>query len=143
MFFDMELTTGQKGSLALLKVQQRALKRGAITSLPTTDNCRYDAIIDEGGHPFRVQIKYANRTSGEGEGAISVELTSYHRSGRLASRGYTAKEIDALPVYVPRIDNVLWFGPEIFVGRTSIQIRLEPSKNGQTQGCRFATDYIW
>jgi len=139
----INFTTNQKGSLALLKVQQRALERGAIVSLPTTDNCRYDAIIDQGGRTSRVQIKYANRTGGEGEGAVSVELTSSHRSGKLSSDCYTAEEIDALVLYVPRIDKILWFGPEIFAGRHVLYIRLEPSKNGQKKGCLFAQDYIW
>jgi hypothetical protein len=48
-----------------------------------------------------------------------------------------------LLLYVPRMDKILWLGPEIYAGRQAIQIRLEPSKNGQTKGCLFAKDYVW
>ena len=139
----MELTTAQKAMIAMLKLQERALERGATVSLPITDSCRNDAIIEEQGRLYRAQIKYGDRKGASASGAIGLELTSYHRSGKLSYAGYTEKEIDALLVYIPRIDKVLWFGPEVFAGRSQIQIRYEPTKNGQTKGCLFAADYVW
>lgn len=88
-------------------------------------------------------MKYCDRTGGWSDGAVQIELTSSSRNGKLMSSGYNEQEIDVLLLYVPRIDRILWFGPEIFVGKRAIQIRLEPSKNGQTKGCLFAQDYIW
>jgi hypothetical protein len=56
---------------------------------------------------------------------------------------YTAEEIDAVLVYVRKIDKIFWFGPEVFERRSMLCIRLEPSRNGQHKGCLMAHDYIW
>ncbi|MBI4674833.1 MAG: hypothetical protein HY741_24590 [Chloroflexi bacterium] len=118
------------------------MELGTHLSIPTDPSARYDAILDDGQRLYRAQIKYCDRSGGT-EGALQIELTSYHRSGKLASAGYTEQEIDVLLLYVPRIDKILWLGPEIFSGKHAIQIRLDPAKNGQTKGCLFAKDYIW
>lgn len=128
--------------LAELKVRERALELGVTISTPTDVSARYDAIIDDGNRLYRAQIKFCDRSGGS-EGALQIELTSYHRSSKLASVGYTEKEIDVLLLYVPRLDKILWLGPEIFSGKQAIQIRIAPSKNGQTKGCLFAENYVW
>lgn len=138
----MELGTYQKGLLAELKVRQRALELGTTVSIPVDASARYDAILDDGQRLYRAQIKYCDRGGGS-DGAIQVELTSSHRSGKLASVEYTEREIDVLLLYVPRLDKILWLGPEVFSERHAVQIRIEPSKNGQTKGCLFATDFVW
>jgi PD-(D/E)XK endonuclease len=121
----------------------RAAELGIALSIPTTDCVRYDAVFDDGTRMYRVQIKYCDRAGGVGDGAVRIELTSWQRSGKLSSSGYTADEIDALLLYVPKIDKVLWFGPEVFAGRPQFSIRFQSSKNGQMKGCLFADDYIW
>jgi hypothetical protein len=128
--------------LAELQVRRRAMELGMIVSVPTDASARYDAILDDGSRLYRAQIKYCDRSGGS-DGAIQIELTSYHRSGKLSSAGYTNGEIDVLLLYVPRLDKILWLGPEIFSGKHAIQIRLEPTKNGQMKGCLFAQDYLW
>lgn len=139
----MELDTAQKAEIATAKVQIRAAEKAITLSLPTSDSTRYDAVIDDGNRLYRVQIKYCDRRSTSTDGALSCDLVTYHRSGKLSYAGYTALEIDAIIVYLPRIDKLLWFGPEIFAGKQAIQIRLEPTKNRQSKGCLFASDYIW
>lgn len=139
----MELDTAQKAEIATAKVQIRAAEKGITLSLPTSDSTRDDAVIDDGNRLYRVQIKYCDRRSTSTDGALSCDLVSYHRSGKLSHAGYTALEIDAIIVYLPRIDKLLWFGPEIFAGKQAIQIRLEPTKNRQSKGCLFGSDYIW
>lgn len=138
----VDLTTAQRGMLAEIKVRQRAMELGFVMSIPIDHSARYDAVMDNGERLYRAQIKYCDRST-ISAGAIQIELTTYHRSGKLSYAGYTTDEIDILLVYVPRIDRVLWLGPEVFGGRHQIQIRLEPSKNGQKKGCLFAEDYIW
>lgn len=139
----MELSTAQKAEIAMAKMRMRAAEMGIATSIPTSDSVRYDAIVDDGTKLHRAQIKYCDRRSTSADGAVSLELTTYHRSGKLSYTGYTADEIDVMIVYVPRIDKLLWLGPEVFVGKQAIQIRIAPSKNGQTKGCVFAHDYVW
>lgn len=139
----MELNTIQKGMLAELKVQQRAMELGMTVYVPTDHSARYDAVIDDGQHLYRAQVKYCDSPAGCCQGAVSLELTSSHRSGKLSYRGYTSKEIDVLLVYVPRVEKILWLEPKVFEGRPRIQIRLEPTKNGQVKNCLFADDYVW
>ena len=51
--------THQKGELAQLMVQARAVQKGFITSKPTVE-ARYDLVIDILGKLERTQIKYAD-----------------------------------------------------------------------------------
>lgn len=139
----MELSTAQKAEIAMAKMRMRAAEKGVAISIPTSDSARYDAIIDERTKLYRAQIKYCDRRSTNSDGAVSLELTTYHRSGKLSYTGYTGDEIDVMIVYIPRIDKLLWLGPEIFAGKQAIQIRIAPSKNGQTKGCLFAHEYVW
>lgn len=139
----MELSTAQKAEIAMAKVRLRAAEKGIAVSVPTSDSVRYDLVIDDRGKLLRAQVKYCSRQSSTTTGAVALELTSYHRSGKLSFAGYTASEVDIILVYIPRTDQVLCFGPQVFAGRKEIQIRLEPTKNGQAKGCLFASDYIW
>lgn len=139
----MPFSTAQKAEIAMAKVRLRAAEKGIAISVPTSDSVRYDLVIDYGDRLCRAQVKYCDRQPTGTGGAVSLELTSYHRSGKLSFAGYSVTEIDVILVYIPRIDKVLCLGPEVFAGRHEIQIRLEPTKNGQTKGCLFATDYLW
>lgn len=139
----MDLTTSQKAGIAIAKVHLRAAEKGIAVSVPTNDSVRYDLVLDDGVRLYRAQVKYCDRRPSAAQGAVELELTSYHRSGKLSYAGYYGKEIDVMLVYIPRIDRVLWFEPQVFEGRKDIQIRLEPTRNGQTKGCLFAQDYVW
>jgi hypothetical protein len=46
-------------------------------------------------------------------------------------------------VYVPKLDKVLWFGIEEFVGKTALSVRIAPTKSNQKKGCNFAENYVW
>ena len=50
----------KKGIIAQLKAELRANELGFIVSKPTTENCRYDMIIDDGKKLNRIQIKYCS-----------------------------------------------------------------------------------
>ena len=45
----------KKGIIAQLKAELRANELGFIVSKPTTENCRYDMIIDDGKKLNRIQ----------------------------------------------------------------------------------------
>ena len=122
--------------LACLKVEMRALRRGAVVSRPITEFARYDRVIDWDGRLYRAQIKYVSCAACNCAGAVHLGLT---KGSRLC---YTSQEIDALLVYVPTTDGVYWFGPEIFCGRKSLQLRLVPPLNSQKK-CLMACEYLW
>ena len=65
------------------------------------------------------------------------------RKGDRGERTYTSEEIDVLLVYVACTDQVCWFGPDVFHGKTGLQIRFCPAKNGQTKNCIMIENYVW
>lgn len=137
------MTTNEKGELAMLQVQLRALAVGALLSKPLRESCRYDLIVDWRGQLYRAQVKYRDRLSNHSTGAVALHPRNITRSRRITFPCYTADEIDALLVYVPKIEQVLWLTPAQFAGKRNIGIRYQPSRNGQTKGCLWAADFIW
>ena len=129
------MTTEQKGQIAVLKVQIEAEKKRARVFLPTKQD-RADMVLDYRGKLYRAQVKYADGKSPRSQGCFRLDL-------RRRKRRYTSDEIDVLLVYIPQIDKVCWFGPEVFHNKPCLQLRLQPTKNGQQKGCRMVEDYIW
>lgn len=137
------MDTNDKGEYALLKVKQLALERNIILSEPTMPCRRYDLIVDCGERLVRAQVKYANARSVHSTGCVHLDLRKITRGNKLGKQFYTAKEVDVLIVYVPKIDKLLWFESPYFHNKQAIIIRFEPSKNNQTKGCLMAEDHIW
>jgi PD-(D/E)XK endonuclease len=131
----MGLTTEQKGQIALYKVLLRAQDKGILTSLPTSQ-ARYDVILDCEGKIYRAQVKYADGKAQHSVGAISLHL-------QRRKKRYRHDEIDVLLAYLPQLDKICWFGQEVFHNRTSIYLRLTPTKSGQKKGCWMVDDYFW
>lgn len=133
------MDTIAKGEIAVLEVQRRALDKGWIASKPLREGTRYDLILDDGGKLYRVQVKYAD---GLKDGVVRIVLTK-QSAGCKRIRLYCENEIDAILAYLPKIDKVVWFGPDVFSNKGCIFARFEPAKNGQTKGLLLANDYIW
>jgi hypothetical protein len=131
----------KKADLARLKVEMRALELGMVCSRPVIEGTRYDCILDTRKRLYRAQIKYADGKPTKATGAVTVNLRK--EIGREKNHPYTDNEIDVLLVYIPKIDRVCWFGPEIFNGKSSLVIRIAPTRNGQIKLCLPAEDYLW
>lgn len=130
------MTSVQKGEIAQLKVQQRAIELGYTVSVPSVD-CRYDLIIDADSTLTRAQIKYAD---GLGRGkSVRVYLAKKHKNKKLK---YKKEEIDIVLVYVPKIDKILQIKADRFHDKENIDIRIEKS---ETKSSKFNwyEDYIW
>jgi hypothetical protein len=137
------LRTNFLGEFAIVKVILRAIEKGVIPSRPMVE-CRYDLILDDGFKRHRVQVKHAGgKAPKQASGVIPVGLKKWRTDGRPPIWHYSAEEIDVLVVYVRVTDQILWFGPEVFAGRTMLHIRLDPARNGQEKGCLMAADYVW
>ncbi len=133
------LASWQKGQIARVKVELRAMDKVATVRIPTNPDCRYDMIVDWCGKLYRAQIKYAGGVSAKAKGIAIVNLTK----GERGERRYTSDEIDVLLVYVPVKDLVCWFGPEIFHGKTKLHIRHTPCSTNQRKGCILIEDHAW
>ena len=129
------LTTEQKGQIAFLKVQEEAVRKGAIVLLPTTPE-RFDLVLYYHGQFHRAQVKYADGKTPNAQGGVRLDL-------KRRKRLYTEDEIDILLVYIPQIDKVCWLPPSAFHNKTAVCLRLKPTKNGQKTGCWMVDDLIW
>ena len=142
------LTSSQKGEIARLKVVQRAIEKGCIPSR-TIESARYDLILDDGTIRYRAQVKYADGKMGHSTGAVVANLRRQKGDDRnlkycrSSSRTYTTEEIDAVLIYVPKVDSVCWFGPEHFLNKPSIAVRYEFPKNGYKKNVKMVKDFIW
>jgi PD-(D/E)XK endonuclease len=130
----------RKAEIAMMKVSMRALQTGAFVSNPIFEGARYDYIIERDGKLYRAQVKYADGKLGSA-GAVYLNLRKQIKKNKNCP--YNESEVDVLVVYVPKIDKVCWFGPEVFCGKQGLAIRISPAKNGQIRGCLAADDYLW
>ncbi len=135
------MTSNWKGQLAVSKAQVRAIELGYFPSVPVMD-CRYDLVLDDGKKLWRVQVKYANRKPHHSTGAITAQLT-YETRNRRKIVTYNSSEVDALVVYLPKIDKLCWFPTDVFVGKRGLNVRIEPPKNSQTKKIILASSYFW
>jgi hypothetical protein len=136
------MDTQQKGQLAQLKVEQRALELGYITSKPTFD-ARYDLIIDNGVNLLRAQIKYGDGNVSNASGAIRVDFRKYPGNKKDKYRLYYSNEIDIMLVYIPKIDKICCLDKNLFEGKTCKHIRLELAKSNMKKGIVYAKNILW
>lgn len=135
------MNTQQKGQIAQLKVELRAVEKGFITSKPTVD-ARYDLIIDDKEKLIRAQIKYCNSCSKKVVGSFLISLRKWAGDKRTITRNYTKDEIDVLLVYFPILDCICCVPVEEFDDRPSITLRYNKPKNN-TNIIRNIKDYLW
>ena len=142
------MNTIRKGEIACLQFELEAIRRDYIVSKPITEE-RYDRIIDIDGELKRIQVKYADSSDKQSDNNIVVKLStvakpkSFKKNSKYLSKRYTQDEIDAVVAYVPKLDKFLWVDAVEFKNKAAINIRLAPSKNGQTKGCNFVDSFIW
>jgi hypothetical protein len=131
-------SSARKGEFALWRTLYRAFDKGWIASRPTQD-CRYDLILDDGDHLYRVQVKYVGRRPSHCDGAVNLDFTK----GGKRNRKYLDDEIDAVIAYVAPADTLVWLRPEHFHSRRSVQLRYAPTRSGQKIGCLPISDVAW
>lgn len=134
-------TSNWKGQLAVSKAETHAMELGLVPNRPLMD-CRYDMIVDDGTRLWRVQVKYANGTSSHSSGSVVAKL-AYETRQRKRTYTYNESEVDALVVYIPKIDKLCWFPCNVFVGKQLLSIRIDPPLNGQKTKIYYAHDYFW
>jgi hypothetical protein len=137
----MKMSTFRKGEIAKLKVEQRAIEKGWIVSR-TVEWARYDLILDDGRKRYRIQVKYADSNACHSKNALSINLRKWSKGRRLTKK-YNRTEIDAILVYIPRTDEICWFGSEHFHDKGGLVIRYAPALNKQQNKCRYTKDFRW
>lgn len=136
------MNTNSKGQLAVLKIQERAMEKDIVTSIPTTA-VSYDMILDDHGKLHRVQCKYADGSSSNSDGAVVAHIGKRTGNSKYRNGTYTKEHADAILIYVPKVDKVLWIPPQVFMGKVSLMFRIAPTQNGQNKGINFVESFVW
>jgi hypothetical protein len=133
-----ELTPSQKGAVAEAAIAAAAIELGLIVLRPLCEGVRYDLIIDLEPELLRVQCKLARRVSG----VLLVSLqTNRYTPGGYVSTSYTAAEIDTVAAYSPELHRCFLIPIGEVSGRRAIHLRLDPTRNNQAHGIKWARDY--
>lgn len=112
------------------------VRRGYRVLTPFGSNQRYDLVVESRGSFIRVQCK----TGRLREGAVTFNTQSIRSNmQRTERRSYTG-EIDLFAVYCPDTDRI-YAVPVADAANTLGTLRVDPPKNGQAKGVRWAADY--
>jgi PD-(D/E)XK endonuclease len=132
------LTTDQKGNVAELAIAKAAIELGVDVYLPIGEGGRYDMIFEIADRLWRIQCKWAPRC---GE-VVVLRCYSCRRSrDGLLRRTYAPGEIDAFAAYCPDTDSCYFVPFGLLAANSQIALRLAPSKNNQSVGINWASDY--
>jgi PD-(D/E)XK endonuclease len=133
-----QLTPSQKGAAAEATIAAVAIRLGFTVLRPLCEGRRYDLVIDLEPQLLRVQCKLAQRL----DGVVSVRLkTNRYTPGGYVSTSYSPAEIDAIGAYSPELNRCFLIPVSEVLGRRVLHLRLDPTKNKQLQGIRWADDY--
>lgn len=128
------------GDRACAIVMARLIQIYEAVLLPFGENQRYDLVIETDDGFLRVQCK-TGRLRGGAIRFPCCSVTYEHASPR---KGFSTRDYrgaaDLFGVYCPETDGV-YLVPVECVGRNSGYLRVEPTKNNQAQGIRWASDY--
>lgn len=131
------LTTNQKGAIAERAITHEAVRLGIGVLRPMWD-MRYDLVFDTGSDLIRVQCKWASRY-----GDIVAGRLYGNRRAREGLRRtvYKASEIDAFALHCAELDRCYFVPIAELDGCHFLHLRLNPTRNNQASGIRWARDY--
>ena len=136
----MELTTDQKGAIAESAIVHAAIKLGIDVYRPVSEGGRYDMLLDLRPRLVRLQCKWASFHND----VLVIRAYSCRRSrDGLLKRAYSPEEIDAIGAYCLALDRCFYFPIEWLGDRTTIQLRVGPSRNNQRARINWADDYAF
>lgn len=133
--------TIDKGEVARYLAIVHLMKKDAIVSIPTSENCSYDLVVDYQNKLYRAQVK---KLMPQDNGTLKLPACSKtFKDGKWIDVKYTSSDIDWLlgvdidhdKLY--RID----YTTGKFDGFSGFILRLEPAKNNNLVRIRFAKDY--
>jgi hypothetical protein len=133
-----DLTPSEKGAVAEAAIIAMAIQLGVFVLRPAAEGGRYDLAFDLEPELLRVQCKLARRL----QGVLSVRLQTCRctPNGYVRTR-YTPREIDAIAAYSPELHRGFLIPISDVVERRSIHLRLDPTRNNQAEGIKWARDY--
>ena len=123
----MVAPTTQKGNIGLSVFRAAALKKRYITSI-ADEGAIYDIIVDkQDGKLYRVQVKYRNINE---KGIVEVKFSTTLGKGQTTI--YNTNNIDALVIYEPTTEKILWI-PSGYNNGKNFYVRFIPPKINNTK----------
>jgi hypothetical protein len=135
----VELTPSQNGAAAEAAVTAAVIQLGFTVLRPLCEGRRYDLVVDLEPVLLRVQCKLARRAGG----ILAVRtVTSRFTPNGYVRKPYSSAEIDAIAAYAPELQASFLIPITCISGsQKMISLRLEPTRNNQAEGVRWARDY--
>lgn len=132
----MGALTTEKGEIGEAMVIADLIRQGHDIAIPFGHNLRFDLIVvrKENGNLEKVQVKY--RTSN----GITFRATVRSASAWVRHR-YTSDEVDWLAVYEAITSQCIYLPASVWDGHEELTLRLEPTRNGQKKGIRWAAEF--
>lgn len=132
----MPAITKIKGDLGQAMIMADALKRGYKVALPIGEDWRYDLIVEKDQNLLKIQCKYAESN----KGVIKVRCETH--DGRSYYK-YRQEDLDFIAVYDKVTDKCYYINRTyLHSGRSSLSLRTQKTRNGQTKGTYSAEDFI-
>ena len=126
-----------KGTITELKCITYFLELGYNVSVPQKP-ARYDFILDTGSELFKVQVKACHHRHDEDSITFATASRRQRRSG-VVSHDYL---FDGIDFFCTWYDTQCYLVPILDCGRHEKNLRLVPTKNGQTKNIAFAENYL-
>jgi hypothetical protein len=133
-----DLTPSQKGAVAESAIAAAAIEQGATVLRPLCEGRRYDLVLDLEPRLLRIQCKLGRPAAG----VLRVGLrTNRLTPGGYRSATYTVEEVDAIGVHSPELRLSCLLPITEVCGLRALHLRIEPARNGQRNGIKWARDY--
>jgi hypothetical protein len=128
-----------KGDRSTLAIMLALYDAGDELLVPFGENTRYDLVIDDGARLARVQCKTGRLRNG---GVIFSACSSYahHPNPKMVTRSYLG-QIDYFAVFCPDTGVSYLIPIEDAPVTRRGKLRIDPPRNNQRVGIRFAADY--
>ena len=126
-----------QGRITELKCELWFLEHGYLVSIPDVP-FQYDMLVDVNGHILKIQVKTCKLET-DGSGIVFNTSSVTHNQTGYTQRIYNEKDVDYFMTYY---DNNCYLIPFRNCGTRGKKLRLIPTKNNQTVGIDFASDFL-
>ena len=131
--------TKNKGDIGCLKVQVKMAELGFTILIPLSEHEVFDFVAYKDGDFKKVQAKYRSIENG----SLTVPFKTAWADKNGSHINYIDKtEIDIIAVYCPETDKVYFVNPTDYENSTSLNLRVEQTKNNQRKGILFAENFL-
>ena len=134
------LSSDHKGAIAEAEIVAAAVRLDIPVLRPVAEHGRYDMAFEIGPDLLRVQCKWARLQPDGTVLVISLGGCYCTPSGYVRST-YSEDEIDVVAAYSGELDRCYLLPSSMVAGRSAVQLRLQPPKNGQRACINLASDY--